>query len=244
MNPKKLLKLRKKEKNANVRDRIMLIVHIKRDGMSITGAARHMGMAPSWGVKWHSRYTDKGVRRLQTRRRTGRPSRISKENMAVIRQKVKKAVYWMAEDLYDLILEISGVKYDISYVRRLLRKWGYTRKVPVGRHVRRANRQKVAWFRKKIKQLIEMRRRQGYTITVQDESIVLADARPRKGVYTPKGVRATYTYTGSHSKTVVFGVITSDGRGTIWKVRQIYQGRVCRLFAEGPRKVWQDADHC
>ena len=34
---------------------------------------------------------------------------------------------------------------------------------------------------KKIKQLIEMRRRQGYTITVQDESIVLADARPRKG---------------------------------------------------------------
>ena len=117
-------------------------------------------------------------------------------------------------------------------------------KGPVGRHVRRrVNRQKMAWFRKKIRQLVETRRRQGYTITVQDESIILADARPRKGVYTPKGVRATYTYTGSHSKTIVFGVITSDDRGLFGRYDKFTKDEFVD-FVEGPRKVWQDADHC
>ena len=55
--------------------------------------------------------------------------------------------------------------------------------------------------------------RAGCTACVQDEAICMADARLRKGVYAPKGIRGVYTYTGSHSKTVVFGLITLDGEG-------------------------------
>ena len=47
---------KKDEKDLQVRDRIFLNVLVKRDGMSVTGAARFLGMAPSWGVKWHNRY--------------------------------------------------------------------------------------------------------------------------------------------------------------------------------------------
>ncbi len=118
--------------------------------------------------------------------------------------------------MLDLIRNMSGIEYlteySLQYARKILRSWGFTRKVPVGRHVRRASRQKIAWFRKKLRGLIGSKRREGYTICVQDESIVTADARPRKGVYTPRGVRAAYTYTGTHSRTVVFGLITSDGK--------------------------------
>ena len=70
--------------------------------------------------------------------------------------------------------------------------------------MKRASRQKIAWFRKNLGPLIEERTRAGYTACVQDEAICVADARPRKGVY---------TYTGSHSKTIVFGLITLDGKG-------------------------------
>ena len=104
-------------------------------------------------------------------------------------------------------------EYTIPYARFLLRSWGFTRKVPMGRHVKRASRQKIAWFRKKLGPLIEGRMRAGYTACVQDEAICVADARLGKGVYTPKGVRGVYTYTGSHSKTIVFGLITLDGEG-------------------------------
>ena len=74
----------------------------------------------------------------------------------------------------------------------------------MGRHVKRASRQKIAWFRKRLGPLIEERMRASYTACVQDEAICVADARLRKGIY---------TYTGSHSKTVVFGLITLDGEG-------------------------------
>ena len=104
-------------------------------------------------------------------------------------------------------------EYTIPYARLLLRSWGFTRKVPVGRHVRRASRQKIAWFRKRLEPLIEERRSAGYTVCVQDEVICVADARLRKGVYAPKGVRGVYTDTGSHSRTVVFGLLTLDGEG-------------------------------
>ena len=57
-------------------------------------------------------------------------------------------------------------EYTISYARFLLRSWGFTRKVPMGRHVKRASRQKIAWFRKKLGPLIEGRMRAGYTVSV------------------------------------------------------------------------------
>ena len=206
MKYKQMLKIRKTEKDPQVRDRILLNVMVKRDGMSVTGAARLLGMAPSWGVKWHNRYLKEGIAGLQTRTRSGRPPRISGETLKAIKKKVKKTVYLTAEDLRDIIRDGSGIEYmteyAIPYARFLLRSWGFTRKVPMGRHVKRASRQKIAWFRKKLGPLIEGRMRAGYTVCVQDEAICVADARLRKGVY---------TYTGSHSKTIVFGLITLDG---------------------------------
>ena len=61
MKYKQMLKIRKTEKDPQVRDRILLNVLVKRDGMSVTGAAHLLGMAPSWGVKWHNRYLKEGI---------------------------------------------------------------------------------------------------------------------------------------------------------------------------------------
>ena len=55
--------------------------------MSVTGAARFLGMAPSWGVKWHNRYLKEGIAGLQTRTRSGRPPRISGETLKAIKKK-------------------------------------------------------------------------------------------------------------------------------------------------------------
>ena len=130
MRPRRLLKLYMKEKDLQVRERMWLNILVKRNGMSATGAATHMNRVPSWGVKWHRRYLEEREKGLRTRPRPGRPSRISIEAIERIRQKIDAAPCWTAEDLCDLIK--SGAAYDVSYVRRLLRGWGYARKVPVG----------------------------------------------------------------------------------------------------------------
>ena len=108
-------------------------------------------------------------------------------------------------------------EYTISYARFLLRSWGFTRKVPMGRHVKRAAGRRSRGSARGWGPLIGEKRRAGCTACVQDEAICIADARLRKGVYTPKGVRGVYAYTGSHSKTVVFGLITLDGEGFFWR---------------------------
>ena len=87
MKYKQMLKIRKTEKDPQVRDKILLNVLVKRDGMSVTGAARLLGMAPSWGVKWHNRYLKEGITGLQTRTRLGRPPRISGEALKAVKKK-------------------------------------------------------------------------------------------------------------------------------------------------------------
>ena len=88
MRPRRLLRLYKKEKDSQVRERMLLNILVERDRMSATGAAIHMEYAPSWGVKWRHRYLEERERGLQMRPRPGRPSRISGEVMDAIRQKV------------------------------------------------------------------------------------------------------------------------------------------------------------
>ena len=92
MKYKQMLKIRKIEKDPQVRDRILLNVMVKRDGMSVTGAARLLGMAPSWGVKWHSRYLKEGIAGLQTRTRSGRPPRISGETLKAVKKSKKDSL--------------------------------------------------------------------------------------------------------------------------------------------------------
>ena len=87
MKYKQMLKIRKSEKDPQVRDRIFLNMLVTRDEMSMTGAARHLGMAPSWSVKWRKRYLKEGIVGLQTRPRAGRPSRISSEILKAVKKK-------------------------------------------------------------------------------------------------------------------------------------------------------------
>ena len=87
MKHKQMLKVRKIEKDPQVRYRILLNVLVKRDGMSVTGAARHLGMTPSWGAKWHNRYLKEGIAGLQTSIRSDHPPRISGETLKAVKKK-------------------------------------------------------------------------------------------------------------------------------------------------------------
>ena len=50
-------------------------------------AARLLGMVPSWGVKRHNRYLKEGIAGLQTRPRSGCPSRISSKTLKAVKKK-------------------------------------------------------------------------------------------------------------------------------------------------------------
>ena len=71
----------------------------------------------------------------------------------------KMTAYWTAKGMLDLIKMVFGVEYEISHIRALLRSRGYTMKVPVGRHVRRASKQKIAGLQRRMRPLSPRRGR-------------------------------------------------------------------------------------
>ena len=68
-----------------MRDRILLNVLVQRDGMSVTGAARLLGMAPLCGVKWRNRYLGGGGDRGPAD--PGCPPKIPSETLRAVKKK-------------------------------------------------------------------------------------------------------------------------------------------------------------
>ena len=190
---------------------IHLMILIKVDGMSSSKAATTMHMARSWGIKWNKRYEKGGIDGLQNKPRSGRPTAVHRGIMKRVQKRARRTSTWTPEEMSDFIFEMTGHRYDLSHVRKLMKKWGYTMKVAVFRHARRPGKKRIRRFQKKAKNTIEYLESEGYQTCVQDESIAIASARARREVYTLKNKRAVYTYTGNHDKTVVFGIITNNG---------------------------------
>ena len=82
--------------------------------------------------------------------------------------------------MQSFIKKMTGVEYNLTYVREMMRKWGFSMKVPVMRHVNRAGNRKIARFKKRMRNILETAGKE-WTVGVEDESIVVADSRPRRG---------------------------------------------------------------
>ena len=84
--------------------------------------------------------------------------------------------------MHKLIRKRTGTRYGISGVHKMMRFWGYSQKVPVRRHVRRASPDAIAMFQEWARHIIPKRISEGHVVAIQDGAIVTDDARPRKRI--------------------------------------------------------------
>ena len=66
-------------------------------------------------------------------------------------------------------------------------------------------------FQRNIRRRIKRCQKKGILVLVQDELIFVSDARPER-VYTPHGIRAVCHISGTHDKTIVYGVPGLDSK--------------------------------
>ena len=64
MRYKTMLRMYAAKTNGKMKDRMMLIIRIKCDGMDIREAAKSLGKSGSGGYKWHARYNQIGFKNL------------------------------------------------------------------------------------------------------------------------------------------------------------------------------------
>jgi len=140
------------ERDADVKERILLIRRVIIDKQHIESAVQELHKSRAWAYKWYKRYNDEGVDGLRDRLRSGKPSEISKEETEKIRKElVDSYTGWDIKQVMDLIQKETGVKYHKEHIRRLLHQWGFSPKVPQKRFVNRASKQDKDSFKKEYK---------------------------------------------------------------------------------------------
>ena len=63
---------------------------------------------------------------------------------------------------------MTGRSFEISYVRKIMKKWGYVMKAPVLRYVSRPSVRSIRRFQKRIRRIIAEAEADGYTVCKQD----------------------------------------------------------------------------
>ena len=133
-----LNKAYRKEKNANVRERILLARRVRGDEKEASSVAEKEFHRSRWwwAYKWLKRFDKEGLNGLKDRVRTGRPPEVSKETSTRIRRELSENQSgWMAKEVMNLIYERTGVKYHEVHIYRLLHNWGFSHNVPRMRFV-------------------------------------------------------------------------------------------------------------
>ena len=140
----------KREKDARVKERMLLIMLIK-DGKMPAHAARELHRAKSWAYTWRDRYDSEGIEGLRDKPRSGRPPMISQKVQVSIRKQLKSNPYgWKTREVMRLIYKRAGVVYSETHICRLLQKWGFRRKVPLKRSINSASMKEKEDFKKRL----------------------------------------------------------------------------------------------
>jgi putative transposase len=140
----------KKEKDSNVKERILLVRHVKIDKQEASSVAENeLNRSRWWAYKWLHRFDKDGLEGLKDKERSGRPADVPKDVMIKIRQELADSnTGWDFRQVMDLIYKKTGVRYHEVHIYRLLHKWGFKSKIPQKRFVNTASAKEKKSFKK------------------------------------------------------------------------------------------------
>ncbi len=102
------------------------------NGLSQSQVARRYGVSRTTASRWHRSIVVKGMDGMRKRRATGRPSRLSADQMDAIRNMYREGAQahgfstdrWTTGKLAEAIERTFGIRYDQDHVGRLMHKLG------------------------------------------------------------------------------------------------------------------------
>ena len=145
-------KVYKNERNANVKERILLVIRGSVDNQPIESVAQELHRSRAWAFKWYKRYNDEGLDGLKDKPRSGKPTIIPKEMMDKIKIELSGSnMGWDFRQVSNIIQKRTGVKYHRVHIYRLLHKWGFVPKMPQKKFVRTATLEEKKGFKKGYK---------------------------------------------------------------------------------------------
>jgi transposase len=146
-----LKKLYRREEDAKVKERLLLILRVEVDGAIPASAAKQLHRSRPWASYWLERFSKEGLDGLGDKPRSGRPSKLPVEVVMRIRRRLSESKEgWTTRQVQELIAKMGGgVTYHYTHVYRLLHRWGFKLKVPRRRHINTASKMEKMAFKKR-----------------------------------------------------------------------------------------------
>lgn len=145
----KLESIYRNEADVKVKERLLLVLKVKNDGMIPARAAKELHRSRTWASDWLKRYQEEGVVGLKDRLKCGRPTEIPEEVAARIRNELLGSRQgWTTKQVTDIIFREGKVRYHYTHIYRILHKWGFKQKVPRKVHVNTASDKEKEDFKK------------------------------------------------------------------------------------------------
>ena len=146
-----LKKSYKKEKDAKVKERILMMIYIYQKD-TLRGVANKLNCDHKLVLYWKRRYLSEGLTGLKTRPKSGRPRKISRRqesNLRRILSKENSKKPWTTKRVSSLIAEKTGINYSQRQITRILNRldFGLTSGRPIYWH--RASEEEIKSFGKK-----------------------------------------------------------------------------------------------
>ena len=204
-----LEKAYKKEKNPGVAARMLAVhmVHVREKSVSATAA--DLMRADKWVYDWLKRFDAGGLGGLRDLPKSGRPASVPRTTMDRIIGKASQG-RCTPKELQELVRTEANIRLHITSIRRIMRGYGLTPKIPQKVHINQANKRAVQNWQYRFGKRVSRLEEEGFTIV--DGAFFAHDAVSGRKYWSPRGERIVVPYTGSHQKIVVYGAIANDGR--------------------------------
>ena len=117
----------KKEKDSNVKERILLVKRVKIDKQEAASVAEHeLNRSRWWAYKWLHRFDKDGLDGLKDQPRSGRPPDVPKDVMIQIKNElVDSNTGWDFRQVMDFIYKKTGVRYHEVHIYRYTTQVGF-----------------------------------------------------------------------------------------------------------------------
>ena len=225
------------EKDQKVRIRLMAVRAVLELGHTTESIAEVFNVTPRCVRQWVARFNRDGPEGLRDRPKSGRPR-------AVPTGTIRREAACMYADskltpkrLRDRIIEIAGIRYTVSYVRKVLDSLGFSRKAPIPVHVNASSNKECEKWYEDVSCLISRLKRRGFTVIVQDESFFINDVAKGYKLWAPAGKPIHVPYTGSHKKVAMYGALADDGT-QVFRMHERFNTATFILYLDGLRRKY------
>ena len=146
----RLIEIYKKESNAKVKERLLLVIRVVDDGEPPAHVVKGIHRSKPWASYWLERYREEGVKGLRNKPKSGRTPQIPLEISTRIRKTLRESRQggWTTKQVNDSIVNESGIHYHYTHVYLLLYKWGFNRNYQRKVHVNTASKEEKEEFKK------------------------------------------------------------------------------------------------